>query len=165
MVWDRIAEQIGPPPRLLARIATWIGPPPLVSVPSTPFWVSLRGVTLLGMAVIGMLALVNPPAGLLTTGLERSPGARATVVDFGLTEPELAIQPAFGRRPVDLTLPSASVAGVSLLSPARTRVPERGALQLRPPREAYNRGVWLRPVPEPRFGPVMSPAALSGRYQ
>lgn len=167
LVWDRVAEQIGPPPRLLARLARWIGPPPYMLVHSTPIWGALRGVGLLGVAVVGALALVNMRAGLTATSLGQwpsTPRIGVAAADFGLSEPELEIQPTLGRQPIDLSAPS-NDARWHLLAPPRTREPDHGMLRLQPPREAYNRGVWLRPVPEPRFGPVVPPAVHSGRYQ
>jgi len=144
VVWRRIAVRIAPPPK---------GRP--VGL------VMLHGAAALSVFLVLVMALggrrdEGGPAPPRAYGV----GAWAAPVAHGLSAAELAIQPAFVRRPTDLTMP---------LGPAARRLLMKRACAGRcvgalfdPPREAYNRALWLRPAPEPRSGPARPLVAVNG---
>lgn len=160
VVWERISSAIEPSPNghktLAARLrALVLLPPEDYAAPPdlrTGRWlVSLRGATLLSL----LTAIVLVLGGVVDLGgvgvFEGGSWIAPTSGQLdGLAAEEIAIQPVIWPRSVDLALPdrSASVLREPVGSQAGWHT------LFHPPREAYNRSVWLRPAPEPRSGPA-----------
>jgi hypothetical protein len=170
-VWDRIAGEIEPSSHgrsrleefVGRRLASWFGDGNGFGwFNDAPTWVSLRGATVLSMLFVAgfvVSGVIGGPGSHNLDGHWRISTTRGNPHDLAFAE--LAIQQEYAPRAVDRTLPGGGAPQVVPASYSRDLSARR--LDDAPPREAYNRSVWLRPAPAPRSGPVTPLEFLNGQ--